>query len=86
MRISRIDCPYCGANIDIDNERVREKNIKIIHCTYCGKQIMVESDDTTAKKNINITQNINHHVTNDAEIIKEQNRHSERLLMLLAAY
>lgn len=85
MQIRKIECPYCGAGIDVDEKNIRNTDIKMVFCTYCGKKIMLESDSITENHNINITQNINQHVTNDAEIIREQNRHNERKYMLLAA-
>ena len=74
MKICRMDCPYCGANIEADVE-----NRKIVYCTYCGKQIRIENDSNniTINQNININKNVNQRVTNDAEILKEQNRHRE---------
>ena len=74
MSLHRMDCPYCGANIEANTD-----GRKIVYCTYCGKQIRVENDskNITINQNININQNISQRVTNDAEILKEQNRHRE---------
>lgn len=82
MKVCRMDCPYCGANIEADVE-----NRKIVYCTYCGKQIRLESDSNniTINQNININQNVNQRVTNDAEILKEQNRHRENRWVLIIA-
>ena len=82
MRVCRMDCPYCGANIEADVE-----NRKIVYCTYCGKQIRIENDlsNITINQNININQNVNQRVTNDAEILKEQNRHRENRWVLIIA-
>ena len=82
MKICRMDCPYCGANIEADVE-----NRKIVYCTYCGKQIRIENDlnNITIHQNININQNVNQRVTNDAEILKEQNRHRENRWVLIIA-
>lgn len=80
MKVCRMDCPYCGANIEADVE-----NRKIVYCTYCGKQIRIENDSNniTINQNININQNVNQRVTNDAEILKEQNRHRENWWKLI---
>ncbi len=82
MKVCRMDCPYCGASIEADVE-----NRKIVYCTYCGKQIRIENDSSniTVNQNININQNINQRVTNDAEILKEQNRHRENRWVLIIA-
>lgn len=74
MKMCRMECPYCGASIEADVE-----NRKSVFCTYCGKQIKIENDpsNVTINQNINIKKNINQRVTNDAEILKEQNRHIE---------
>lgn len=80
MKVCRMDCPYCGASIEADVE-----NREIVYCTYCGKQIRIENDSSniTVNQNININQSINQRVTNDAEILKEQNRHRENRWVLI---
>ena len=79
METKKIDCPYCGANIDADIE-----NRKMVYCTYCGKQISLEnnSNETNINQKISITQNVNHRVTNDADILREKNRHKERIVII----
>ena len=78
METKKIDCPYCGANIDADIE-----NRKMVYCTYCGRQILFEnnSNDTNINKKISITQNVNHRVINDADILREKNRHKESIII-----
>lgn len=80
MKVCRLDCPYCGANIEADVE-----NRKIVYCTYCGNQIQIDNNlnNITINQNININQNVNQRVTNDAEILKEQNRHKENWWKLI---
>lgn len=71
-----MQCPYCGANIEADIS-----NRKIVFCTYCGSKIHIEDDSKDIS--ININQNINQRVTNDADILKEQNRHRENKWKLI---
>lgn len=80
MKLYKMDCPYCGASIEAD-----VNNRKFIFCTYCGKQIQLknDSDDITINQNISINKNITQRVTNDAEILKEQNRHRESAWKLI---
>ena len=79
METKKIDCPYCGAYIDADIE-----NRKMVYCTYCGKQILLEnnSNETNINQKISVTQNVNHRVTNDADILREKNRHKERIIII----
>lgn len=80
MNVQRIDCPYCGANIETDTDTK-----KIMYCQYCGNKLRIENDsnDITVNQNININKSINQRVTNDAEILKEQNRHRENRWKLI---
>ena len=80
MNLHKMECPYCGGSIK-ENLDGRTK----IFCSYCGKQIIVEKgiDDITINNNVNINQNVNHRYTNDAELLKEQNRHKEHKWLLL---
>ena len=76
MDLHKMQCPYCGANIEADIS-----NRKIVFCTYCGSKIHIEDDSKDIS--ININQNINQRVTNDADILKEQNRHRENKWKLI---
>ena len=80
MNVQRIDCPYCGANIEAGTDTK-----KIMYCQYCGNRLRIENDsnDITVNQNININKSINQRVTNDAEILKEQNRHRENRWKLI---
>ena len=53
MRMYQLNCPACGATIEI------EKSRKSCYCTYCGNKIYL--DDGVER--IEITKNINYHET-----------------------
>ena len=76
MKVCRLECPYCGGNIEANIE-----NRKMVFCTYCGKQILLKNDSKEVTINQNIS--INQRVTNEAEILKEQNRHRENKWKLI---
>ncbi len=53
MRMYLLECPACGAKIEIEPDR------KSCFCTYCGNKIYL--DDGTRR--VEITKNINYHKT-----------------------
>ena len=63
-KLEKVSCPSCGAVIDGNIEGKSS-----VFCTYCGTQIAINDG----------TQNINIHqrYTDDAEVLKEQNRARE---------
>ena len=78
MKINKLDCPYCGGNIAADlNGR------EFVFCNYCGQKVKVDDGkiEITVNKNINKNININktthNRYTDDAEIIKAQNKEKE---------
>ena len=40
MKISKMTCPYCGANLKI------KPGISRVECEYCGSQVLVEDNDS----------------------------------------
>lgn len=86
MKIKAIECPYCGASIEMDVQG-RES----VFCSYCGKQIVL-NDENSFTKNININKNINttkstsniETYVDQAEIVKSNNeKESEKRLLLV---
>lgn len=76
MKLSNICCPNCGGTINADVSKQ-----KTIFCTYCGHQLEVDNgvSETVYTKNININKNVNIHerYTNDADVIRENNKMKE---------
>lgn len=68
MKLEKICCPSCGANIDMDI-----KGRENIFCPFCGSQISIENGNVTITKNINI----NKRYTNDAEVEREKAKDKE---------
>lgn len=73
MKVKRLKCPECGANLDIEEGR------SFCFCQYCGCKIMLddEKQEYTINKNININKNVHKRYTNDAEVIKANNIEKE---------
>ncbi len=74
MKISNIKCPNCGANINVDVSKQ-----KTIFCTYCGQQLEVDNGvkEMTYTKNINKNVNVHNRYTNDADVIREENKNKK---------
>ena len=74
MKISNIKCPNCGANINVDVSKQ-----KTIFCTYCGQQLEVDNGvkEITYTKNINKNVNVHNRYTNDADVIREENKNKK---------
>ena len=68
MNIKTIECPYCGASIEVDIQG-RDS----VFCNYCGKQMALK-DENSITKNININKDIKIHkrYTDDADVIRAQ--------------
>ena len=49
MKITKITCPYCGANVNLDPYN------RIDYCTFCGAKLMLEDDGKTFTYNYNKT-------------------------------
>ena len=60
MKMYRLECPACGACVEIEPER------ESCFCSHCGRKIFLE-DNT---KRVEITKNINYHktITDEARI------------------
>ena len=79
--MKQIVCPCCGARIEADmNGR------DSVFCTYCGCQISLYDNrsECNINNNINVNKDISvnktfyHRYSDDAEIIKENNKEKER--------
>ena len=71
MKLKKLDCPACGANINLDvNGR------KAVFCPFCGSQFLIDTGETVITKNINKNINLNSNskkevkINNKAEIIR----------------
>ncbi len=73
MRVETINCPYCGASLEVDIQD-RES----VFCNYCGKQILLY-DDSVKTKNVNVKKEINiqKRIVNDAEVIRARAEEKE---------
>ena len=73
MNMKTIECPYCGASIEVDIQG-RDS----VFCNYCGKQ-MALNDENSITKNINIKKDIKVHkrYTDDADVIRAQTEAKE---------
>ncbi len=71
MKLERIYCTQCGADIDMDI-----KGRKAVFCPFCGSQFVIDDGEKTITKNINIHKRY----TNDAEVEKQwrKDRENER--------
>ena len=47
MKLTKAQCPNCGANLEVNEES------KIIKCKYCDTNILVEQTNEKTYKNIN---------------------------------
>ncbi len=69
MKLKKLSCPSCGANINMELE-----DRKTVFCPFCGNQFAIDRGETTS--------NINFHArfTNDANVMKEikEDRENER--------
>lgn len=76
MKLSSINCPNCGGTINADVSKS-----KYIFCTYCGQQLEIDDGvrETKHTQNININKKVKIHkqYTNDADVIREQNKIKE---------
>ena len=72
MKITKIECQSCGANIRLDDDF---KNV--FFCPYCGSKY--HYDDGTIRFEITENKNIRIHkrIQNDAEILKQKNKSKE---------
>ena len=71
MKLKRLSCPSCGANINMeigDN--------KTVFCPFCGNQFAIDNEESVQTKNINFHARF----TNDANVMKEikEDRENER--------
>ena len=71
MKLQKLDCPACGANINMDvNGR------KAVFCPFCGSQFLIDTGETVITKNINKNINLNSNskkevkINNKADIIR----------------
>ena len=68
MKIERIECPYCGGNLNI------ESGLTTCFCNYCGKQLYIND----GVQRIEIKKNETIHYVDDAKLreleLKEQQR------------
>ena len=73
MKLTNINCPNCGGTINADISKQ-----KIIFCTYCGQHLEVDNGvrETVHTKNVNINKSVSIHkrYTNDADILREENK------------
>lgn len=86
MKMERLNCPYCGASIDV-NVQGRTN----VFCSYCGQQIQLEDNkrEFIYNKNVNVTKTIHKRYTNDADVIRANNeeakdkRDSKQLILIM---
>lgn len=64
MKMYQLNCPACGATVEIEQDR------KSCYCSYCGNKIYIDD----GVKRVEITKNINYHktYTDEARIIESQ--------------
>lgn len=87
MKLNKISCPDCGANISLAIE-----GQSYVFCPYCGNHFAIDDGNRTITRNYNTNYNsdISYHetYTDDAAIEKEkridrENERNHRLLVLM---
>ncbi len=74
MKIMKLDCPYCGASINLDSDDRKE-----CFCSYCGRKVYIDDEVSRSeyKETKENTVNINHRkearYVNEAELQKAKN-------------
>lgn len=76
MKMYQLNCPSCGATVEIEQDR------KSMFCTYCGNQIYVDD----GVKRVEITKNINCHKTYTDEAKIRENERKERIQLKQMEY
>ena len=67
MKLNKLICPNCNAQLNIKLENGEEE----IFCPYCGQKFLIDDEE----KMINI--NINKSTVDEAKIIREKNKEKE---------
>lgn len=67
MKLKKLECPYCGGEINI------EQNMNKCFCLHCGRQIFVDDGIARSEKNVNINKTV--HIINENR--KYDNREEE---------
>ena len=76
MKIKSLNCPECGASIEIDKSR------DVCFCSYCGCKITVDED----KKEINVNINKTTRNIDETEIMKVKSEAKENRKTLLLIF
>ena len=82
MKLLQMDCPGCGAAMEMNIT----ENTKLVHCPYCGRQCYLDDGkrEYTINKNINVNKNIHTRHTDDADVIRAKNETNKDVKMLFA--
>ena len=70
MALITANCPSCGAEIQIPDDR------DTIHCVYCGQQILVEREDQPAEVSRSVSPDVANYMSL-AETASESENHAE---------
>lgn len=75
MKVKKLECPYCGGNLDLSKFNV------VNFCPYCGKRVILEDENTiTINHNIYTKQEQRAETTNrviDEGKVAEEHRKAE---------
>lgn len=77
MELKSLNCPNCGASVDIP------EGVSRFYCTYCGSQIQIDDGKITIDLNANI--NLNHQYSDVARLKELELQEQERERQELAA-
>lgn len=69
MKMYQLNCPACGATVEIEQDR------KSCYCSYCGSKIYMDD----GVKRVEITKNINYHKTYTDEARIRESEAKERM-------
>lgn len=89
MKLRKLTCPNCDGMLEL---KIADKS-ESIFCPYCGQRFFVDDEQKTytinqninINKSIKIDKNVHNRYTNDADVIRAQNKEKENKREWLAA-
>lgn len=72
MKIIKLTCPNCNANLDLDSER------EFGFCQYCGTKVYIQEEPPNTVVNQVITNNVNITINNNSEEVFISNSNPDK--------